>query len=86
MRFLAYTFNAAFGLFVATLSLLTVVAMAALFVLEKPTAFLLTLCVYVSIFGAAMLGSYLKWIHYRQTAPKIIKYNDRTGKMEQQYL
>lgn len=82
MNYITYTFKPGVSLFLALVSIVCIIIMGALYIVDNPLLFILTVIFYFSIVGAVLLGNFLRWLHYRETAPRVRVWNENKGEME----
>ena len=82
MNYITYTFKPGTSLFLALVSVVCITFLGMLYIIDSPVLFFSMVILYFSIVGAVLLGSLLGWLHYKESAPRIQRWNEQKGVFE----
>lgn len=84
--FLKFMFKPAQGAFLLATSLLCIAGLTISFFSTSERTFIGILVLYAILVAATFVGSWLAYQNYRSTAPRLQRWNERKGRMEETIL
>jgi hypothetical protein len=84
--YLNFTFQPGFSVFVIVVQLITIVLLSICYLKDNPVLFIGLMILYSTMFLALLAGTYLRYLEYRERAPRVRVWNERKQRLEEQIL